>query len=172
VSNWQGYVNGLAGWLQHRHEGYGPISVDVTAFWRPSLKGCPSQHDHPAAQRALSAVMLGLIGEVGELNGQHLALPRAIERVYPQDGSKGRLWRLLLKQVQRDLVQDEVVVVDAGVQIHDLLAVGIQRYVMRLATNFTACHNGLPDHKRGRKPSYGLCWLPGTSVLIFSTKSG
>lgn len=160
LRNWQGYVNGLEGWQRHGYEGYVPIAVDVTAFWRPSLKGCPSQHYHPAAQRALPAVILGLIGEVGELTGQRLALPRGIERVHPQDSSETRLWTLLLKQVPRGLAEDEVVVVDAGVKIHDLLEAGIQRYVIRLATNFTARQNVLPDHKRGRKPTYGALVRP------------
>ena len=30
-------------------EGYLPITVDVTAFWRPTLKTAPSKHYHPAA---------------------------------------------------------------------------------------------------------------------------
>jgi hypothetical protein len=49
LRNWQGYVQGLNGWQRHHHEGYPPISVAVTAFWRPKLKTCPSQHYHPAA---------------------------------------------------------------------------------------------------------------------------
>jgi hypothetical protein len=160
LRNWRGYVNGLNGWQRHRHEGYQPISVDVTAFWRPRLKTCPSQHYHPAAQRALPAIILGIVGEVGELNGQRLALPRAFERAHPKDSRETRLWKTLLQQVQRELAEDEVVVVDAGVKIHDLLEAGIQRYVIRLATNFTARHNGLPEYKRGRKPTYGKLVRP------------
>jgi hypothetical protein len=103
---------------------------------------------------------MGLVGEVGELNGQRLALPRAFERVHPKDGREERLWKTLLKQVQRGLAEDEVVVVDAGVKIHDLLEAGITRYVIRLATNFTARTNCLPAHSRGRKPTYGALVRP------------
>jgi hypothetical protein len=35
---WQGHVEDLPGWTVHRYEGDIPISVDVTAFWRPALK--------------------------------------------------------------------------------------------------------------------------------------
>ncbi len=35
--------------------------VDVTAFWRPRLQGCPTVHYHAAAGRALPAIPLGLI---------------------------------------------------------------------------------------------------------------
>jgi hypothetical protein len=160
VGLWRGYVRGLEGWVEHRFEGYLPISVDVTAFWRPTLKGCPSRHYHPAAQRALPAVIMGLAGEVGEINGQRLALPRSIERVHPRDGSEARLWTDLLKQVHTGLAEDEIAVVDAGVKLRELQAAGIERYVLRLATNFTARRNDLPAHTRGRKPTYGALVRP------------
>lgn len=160
LKHWQAYIKGQTSWQEHRYEGYKPISVDVTAFWRPSLKACPSKHYHPAAKRALPAIIMGLVGEVGQMNGQRLALPRAFERVHPKDGSEARLWTTLLKQVARELAEDEVVVVDAGVKISDLLAAGMTRYVIRLATNFTARLNVLPPHHRGRKPTYGKLVRP------------
>jgi len=160
VGIWRSYVNGLAGWMEHRFEGYRPISVDVTAFWRPTLKTAPSKHYHPAAQRALPAVIMGLAGEVGEINGQRLALPRTIERVHPRDGSEARLWTDLLGKVGKALDDKDIAVVDAGVKIKDLQAAGIEQYVIRLATNFTARRNYLPDHVRGRKPTYGAVVRP------------
>lgn len=160
VGIWRGYVKGVVGWTEHRVEGYLPITVDVTAFWRPTLKTAPSKHYHPAAQRALPAVIMGLAGEVGEINGQRLALPRTIERVHARDGSEGRLWADLLKQVGKGLDDKEIAVVDAGVKISGLQTADIQRYVVRLATNFTARRNFLPDHRRGRKPTYGAVVRP------------
>src|SRR5258708_28922575 len=32
VMVWRRYVKGLAGWTEHRFEGYLPVTVDVTAF--------------------------------------------------------------------------------------------------------------------------------------------
>jgi hypothetical protein len=160
VEEWQRYVKGQTAWREHRIEGYVPIGVDVTAFWRPSLKTAPSQHYHPVAQRALPAVLIGLAGALGEIEGQRLALPRRIERVHPRDGRETRLWADLLKQVGKGLQADEIVVVDAGVKVSDLQASGIRSYVVRLATNFTARRNYLPDHRRGRKPTYGSLVRP------------
>jgi hypothetical protein len=160
VKVWREYVQGQKGWQVHRIEGYVPLTVDVTAFWRPSLKDCPSQHYHPAAQRALPAVIFGIVGEVGELNGQRLALPRTFERVHPKDPSEARLWQDLLKHVHKGLGVDEIAVVDAGVKLSELHAAGIERYVLRLATNFTARRNVLPVHTRGRKPTYGALVRP------------
>jgi len=155
LETWGVYVHGLAGWTARRSEGYRALAVDVTAFWRPSLKGCPSQHYHPLAERALPAVIMGLVGEVGEVNGQRLALPRVFERVVPADPTEARLWAVLLKRVARVQAADEIVVVDAGVKVRDLQGAGVSRYLVRLATNFTARRNALPTYTRGRPPTYG-----------------
>jgi hypothetical protein len=157
---WREYVKALPGWQERRYEGYLAVPADVTAFWRPSLKNCPSKHYHPAANRALPAVIFGLYGEVGEINGQRIALPRAFERVHPKDPSEKRLWEEILKYAHKDLGEQEILVVDAGVKISDLQAAKIARYVLRLATNFTAQRNYLPDHHQGRKPKYGAVVRP------------
>ena len=153
---WQEHVEGLPGWRVHRHEGLRAITVDVTAFWRPTLENCPSKHYHPGANRALPAVILGIIGEVGEIGGQRIAKPLAFERVHPKDPSEQRLWQSLLSWVQRRLAPDEVAVIDAGVKLSDVQAAGIERYVLRLATNFTAQRNQVPVYRgRGRKSIHG-----------------
>jgi hypothetical protein len=158
---WQEYVTGMPGWQLHRYEGYVPITVDVTAFWRPALKNCPSTHYHPAAGRALPAVIFGVIGQVGELNGQRIALPRGFERVHPKDPSEKRLWQDVLKLVKKGLAQDEIAVIDAGVKIRELQASEIERYVLRLAKNFTASRNFLPEYaNKGRRPLYGALVRP------------
>ena len=158
---WQEYVTGLEGWQLHRYEGYSPVTVDVTAFWRPALKNCPSKHYHPAANRALPAVIFGVVGQVGEINGQRIALPRTFERVHPKDPSEKRLWREVLKQVKKTLADDEIAVIDAGVKVRDLQEAEINSYVLRLAKNFTARRNFLPEYTRkGRRPKYGALVRP------------
>jgi hypothetical protein len=108
----------------------------------------------------MPAVILGILGEVGEINGQRIALPRAFERVHPKDTREARLWTELLKQAKKGLQDDEILVVDAGVKISDLQAAGIKCYEVRLATNFTARRNFLPEHVKGRKPKYGALVRP------------
>jgi len=157
---WREYVTKLPGWQECRYEGYRPIPADVTAFWRPALQNCPSKHYHPAANRALPAVIFGIIGEVGEINGQRLALPRAFERVHPKDTSEKRLWQEILKSAKKSLQEHEILVVDAGVKISLLQEAGILCYEVRLATNFTARRNFLPVHVKGRKPTYGALVRP------------
>jgi len=153
---WQEQIEGLSGWQVHRHEGYRAITVDVTAFWRPTLQNCPSKHYHPAANRALPAVIMGIIGEVGEIGGQRLACPLAFERVHPKDPSESRLWERLLRWAQRHLTDEDIAVIDAGVKLADVHASGLDRFLLRLATNFTACRNHpLPYSGKGRRPVYG-----------------
>lgn len=79
-SSFGNYVRKQPAWKARRYEGARPIAVDITAYFRPALKECPGLHFHPAAQKALPAINLGLVGEVGELNGQRLALLCRIER--------------------------------------------------------------------------------------------
>lgn len=158
---WRAQVKEMPGWQAHRYEGYQPITADVTAFWRPALKNCPSKHYHPAANRALPAVIMGITGEVGEINGQRIALPRAFERVHPKDTSESHLWQEMFKSAKKSLQDDEILVVDAGVKISALQAAEIERYEVRLATNFTARRNFLPKHgNKGRKPKYGALVRP------------
>ena len=153
---WQEQIEGLPGWRVHRHEGYCAVTVDITAFFRPQLENCPSKHYHPGAKRALPAVIFGVIGEVGEIGGQRIACPLAFERVHPKDPSEQRLWQALLTWVHRRLAPDEVAVMDAGVKLADVHTAQIERYLLRLATNFTARRNQ-PLHYagKGRKPVYG-----------------
>jgi hypothetical protein len=155
VALWRDQIQSHPDWKPHRYEGYLPVPVDVTAFWRPALKKCPSKHYHPGANRALAAVIFGISGEVGEVNGQRIALPRAFERVHPTDPSEARLWQEMLKKVKKGLQEDEIAVIDAGMKISDLQEAGLERYELRLAVNFTARRNFLPKHELGRKPKYG-----------------
>ena len=157
---WRAHVKSMPDWHEHRYEGYLPVSIDVTAFWRPTLKHCPGKHFHPAANRALPAVIFGIAGEVGEINGQRLALPRVFERVHPKDNSEKRLWQEMFKTVKKGFKSDEIAVVDAGMKIGDLQEAGIDAYVLRLATNFSARRNYLPAHILGRKPKYGASVKP------------
>jgi len=153
-------VKGLQGWQEHRSEGYLAVTVDVPTLWRPARKRWPRKHERPAANRALPAVIVGISGEGGELNGQREGLPRAFERVHSKDASAKGLWQRMRTNVQTGLQEDAMAVVDAGVNISALHEAGIERSRIRPATNFTARRNGLPDHRCGRKAKYGTLVRP------------
>jgi hypothetical protein len=39
IEAWDRYVSSQGQWQEHRHDGYRGVAVDLTAFWRPRLKG-------------------------------------------------------------------------------------------------------------------------------------
>ena len=59
--SWREYVVEQGKWLAHTYEGYRIKAVDLTAFWRPQLKGNPSKHYNSQAGKALPAIVLGII---------------------------------------------------------------------------------------------------------------
>lgn len=154
-SNFGNYVRKKPEWKERRYEEYLPITVDITAYFRPALKDCPGVHFHPAAQKALPAINIGLVGEVGELNGQRLALLRRIERADGKDVTEPCLWKTLLPIVAKELKDDEIAVIDAGVKVETVQNAKITRYVLKQAQNMTARRNFLPEQHLGRKREYG-----------------
>jgi hypothetical protein len=153
---WQDYVQEQLDWEVHRYEGYRPKAIDLTAFWRPTLKNVPGKHYHSVAGKALPAIVLGLAGWVGQLGSQRLLLPTAIIRVDPADPSEKTLQEKMVRQVAAMLEDDEVAVLDAGFKIAELQAADLTNYVVRLAKNFTARRNVPVGYQgRGRPPEYG-----------------
>jgi hypothetical protein len=61
----------------------------------------------------------------------------------------------VLRQLAENLAEDEMPVLDAGFKLKALLQVGLDRFVLRLPTNFTARRNYLPEYEGGRPPEYG-----------------
>lgn len=153
---WRAYVTALPEWEPHTYEGYRPVPVDITAFWRPQLKHCPSQHYHPTAGRALPAVIMGMIGDVGHIGDQRLALPRNLMRVQQRAPDETTLQMDLLRQVARQLADNELAVLDAGFKLKHIQQAELENYLVRLPRNFTAHRNEPAAYKgRGRYPIYG-----------------
>ena len=91
LARWGALVGEEGHWRAHRHGGYRPVAVDVTAFWRPRLQGCPTAHYHAEAGRALPAI--------------------------PADPRTGTHERLLVREAARQGADDEALVLDAGVSL-------------------------------------------------------
>lgn len=157
---WQTHVEGQEQWQAQQHAGYYVKAVDITAYWRPRLKGLKSKHYDAQADKALPAVVLGMIGRVGRLGTQRLALLTNLLRADLSDPSEASLQTKLLEQVARDLAEDEIAVLDAGFKIKALQGAGLTRFVLRSAKNFTARRNVLPAYSGGRPPEYGVIVRP------------
>ena len=156
--SWKSYVQTEGQWEAQRHGDYRVRAVDITAFWRPKLKTCPSKHFHAAAGRALPAVIIGMVAQVGQVGSQRVALPTQLLSVRADDGREASLQADLLKAVAADLVADEVAVFDAGFKLSEIHGAGVSRYVVRLSRNVTARRVELPPRHpdaKGRAREYG-----------------
>jgi len=142
-------------WQPCRYEGFHPVAGDITAFWRPRLKGRIGKFFHPLAQRAVPGVGFGLLVNVGRVGNIRIPLLRLILRAEKGISQKGLLHRLL-RACARILMPDEVLVFDAGVSVAEVQEAGVRWYLLRGRENCTARRNQLPPRKkRGHPPEYG-----------------
>jgi hypothetical protein len=156
IEAWSRYVAREGKWQEHEHDGYRGVAVDVTAFWRPQLKGWLGKHFHHLAGRALAAVSFGVVVRVGQMGLQRVPLLKKLVRTERAERSEAKLVERLLAQVGQELAADEVAIFDAGFKMAALQAAEIERGVVRLAANVTARRNYPAPYKgRGRRPVYG-----------------
>ena len=155
LESWQVYVASQNQWHARCYARYRVLSVDITGFWRPHLQGWCGKHYHNLAQKALPAVVVGVMIIAGQVGSQRIPLLRRIVRGQPQM-SKPAFRCQLLREAAVEMAYDQVVVVDAEFAIAELQAAGVARYVVRLASNATARRNQLPAYQgRGRPRVYG-----------------
>lgn len=163
LAAWNAQVKAEGVWQPRWHGGYRAVPVDLTGYWRPSVQGLTTKHYNAVAGKALPAVVLGLIGSVGEVAGQRLALLTTLVRAKPTDTSETELRQRLVQEVARTLAADEIAVLDAGFPLREVQAAGLTRYVVRLPVTFTARRNVLPpaaENKKGRPAEYGQLIRP------------
>jgi hypothetical protein len=156
VQPWRGFVLSQGQWQPHSYEGYSPLAVDLTAFWRPRLKGWVGKFFHRIANRAMKGIGLGIIAQVGRVGEQRLPLLKHIICARETDMSESQFKQHVLQLAGCCLDEHEVLVHDAGASIANMQTARVQRYVVRMALNCTARRNRLPPRKaRGRRPEYG-----------------
>jgi len=143
-------------WQPHSHGGYYATPIDITGFWRPRLKNCPTKHYDHRAGKALPAIVLGIVGRVGEVDKQRLLLPLAFLRDDQRQAEEANLVSRLVAQAKAIMQPQDVLVSDGEFSPGVLLTQGVPRYVAKLAKNFTARRAQLPEYGgRGRPPKLG-----------------
>jgi hypothetical protein len=161
LRQWARLVIGEGRWQARSHGGYHPVPVDVTGFWRPRLRACPTTHYHAAAGKALPAIPIGLVARVGEVGGQRLALPLALIPAPAADPSPSGHARALVRAAVQQCTPDDALVLDAGFPLALLQEEGATRYVVRLAKNATFRRATPPPYRgRGRPPTRGVLVRP------------
>ena len=156
VKQWGVVVEAEGFWQPHRHGGYHPVAVDITAFSRPRLQACPTQHYSTTAGKAVPAIPVGIIARVGSVGTQRFGLPRALVRADPQDPSPRAHRRVLLKRAVELQAPTEVLVLDREFTVGQVQAAGATAWVTRLLKNVTARRAEPPPYGgRGRPAKYG-----------------
>lgn len=160
VEAWQEVVLKEGRWQEKMYEGYRPMPVDWTAFWRPKLQGWPGRFFRRLVNRTAKGVGFGIVVRVGMMEGQRIPLLKKLIRIEGEEMTDAQLKRNTLTWVGKHLRPDEVAVMDAGVHISDIKAANIQRYVVRMAQNCTARRNKLVQNKQGRPRKFGRLVRP------------
>ncbi len=143
-------------WQPHLHGGYHPVAVDITAFWRPRLQGCPTSHYHATAGKALPAIPAGIIARIGSVGVQRFGLLRGLVRADPKDPSPSAHRRVLLERAVELQEPTDVLVTDREFTVGQLLAAKATVWVTRLLKNVTARRaEPRPYGGRGRPSKYG-----------------
>lgn len=156
LKTWRKHVEEQGQWQPEQYAGYFVKAVDMTAYWRPTLKGIQSKHYDAEAEKALPAVVFGMVGRVGRVGEQRMALLTDLLRASLTESSESALQTRLLKEVATGLQENEIAVFDAGFKVKALHEARIGRFVVRLAKNFTARRNVVPASQgMGRPPEYG-----------------
>lgn len=139
----------------HSYEGYCPVACDLVGFFRSHLQGPVGKHYTSHADKALPAMVFGMVADVGSVGKKRLPLLRHLIR-QGADETEPQLQARLLQETARTLAKNEIQVVDAGFSLADLLKKPEAAFVIRLDQNATARRNVLPEYKgRGRPPQYG-----------------
>ena len=156
LTEWNRLVQREERFFANEYEGFRPVACDTTGFFRPQLSGCRSKHYTGDARTALPAVVFGLIASVGTVCGVRVPVLRSVLRGHNTKDCEADLKRRLLRQAGRTLAEKEVLVADAGFGLAEVLSCGVKNFVVRVAQNFTARQNTLPEYKRkGRPPEFG-----------------
>lgn len=159
--NWEATVMQSGQWQVRYHGGYCALPADLTGFWRPHLKNCSTEHYDHQAGKALPAIVLGIIGRVGQIGGQRLLLPLKFLRADLQQPDEPTLMNKLINQAHCLMQPQDVLTCDGGFELEQFLAVGIARFILKVAKNFTARRATPPDYQgTGRPPKRGKLVRP------------
>ncbi|MCP4934163.1 MAG: hypothetical protein GY927_08150 [bacterium] len=116
---------------------YRIAAVDFTAYRRAAVKKLEAKAYVADADKAVSAVPMGMIASIGQVKEQRIALLKNVVmadlRVNDGSGHKKQLY----KQVARELAEDELSVWDAGFGLVEAVAANIRRCLIRLSKNVT-----------------------------------
>lgn len=133
----QAMVEAEGQWQPTIVQGYRIAPVDLTAYRRATVKKLKTKAYVADADKAVSAVSIGMIASVGEVNGQRVALLKnaVVADLSVNDGAGHK--KQVYKQVATELAKDEIAVFDAGFKLVEAVEATISRCLIRLSKNVT-----------------------------------
>ena len=153
------WVKDNSDWRPREHGGYRVIAGDRVGFYRPKLEGCETKHFHPVAGRALPAIELGMIAEIGHIGDQRLPLLNQIVRMPEGHTDHLSLRKAVIQALRTHQRTDEVSVADAEFGAAEMLRAGDGLFVVRGDKNAT--------FRRADPPKYtGLGRPPTRSTIV------
>lgn len=157
ILRWQDWVTTETQWEARQHGEWRAVALDITTFWRPKLKGWQGRGYHQLAGRLLPGVALGIIVRVGQIGEQRIPLLQKLIRASKDESDEKGIQARLLKWASTGLNEQEVAILDGGFKLAAIQAAGVNRFVVRMASNCTLRHNILPPKNgtRGANPKYG-----------------
>jgi hypothetical protein len=90
------------------------------------------KHYNDEANKALPAIVFGMVGQVRRVDQQRMALLTDLIRADLTDPSKMALQTRLLGQLAETLAEDDMPVLDAGFKVKTLFQAGLERFVLPL----------------------------------------
>ena len=154
VTTWTDLVGQEGHWHRSEYGGYRVKAIDLTGFFRPCLQNCDTQHYDSMAGKALKAIPIGIVGDVGHVYTQRFTLPCALVRANAHDSSERVLEEELVRIATRQMAEDEALTADRGFKPVTFIKAGCKHMVLRRPKNFTARRRTVPAYGgRGRKPS-------------------
>ena len=118
-------------------QGYRIMPVDGTAYRRAAVKKLKSKAYFSDTNRAVPAEPIGMIGIVGKVNEQRIALLKNVVVTDVKTNDSVADKKALYRLVEGCQEEDEISVFDAGFRLVEAAEAGIERCLMRLATNCT-----------------------------------
>ena len=154
VTRWGELVRQEGHWERSGYGGYRVKALDLTGFFRPCLQDCATTHYDSTAGKALKAIPIGIVGDVGHVNTQRFTLPTALVRADVNNPSEKVLEEELVRIAVKQMGEDEALTADRGFKPVIFIKAGCKRVVLRRPKNFTARRRTVPAYGgRGRKPS-------------------
>lgn len=157
MSELRNIVESEGNWKPMKAQGYRITAVDFTPYRRLAVKKLKSKAYISDANRAVSAVPIGMIASVGAVKGQRIALLKNATIADLTVNDEPTHKKKLYKQVAKGLEKDEIAVFDAGFGLAGAVEADVSRCLIRLAKNctFGKTPGKIPKRtsNKGRKPT-------------------